>query len=50
MNLYKCVLIDKKGYQIESFYRYGQDEIDVLNGLELFYWPKGNWVITEDTE
>jgi len=46
--MYWCVLKDKKGNILESFWREGNSETEVLQGLEMFQWPKGQWFIESD--
>ena len=46
MTLFKCTFINN-GYVQEQFYREGESESDVLEGLEIFNWGAGNWEILE---
>ena len=46
MTLFKCTLI-KNGYIQERFYREGDSEFDLLEGLEIFNWGDGSWEIVE---
>ena len=44
---YHCALVFKD-YVVKSFYREGESAQDVLEGLELFQWPRGVWHITPE--
>jgi len=46
MTIFKCTLINN-GYVQERFYREGDSESDVLQGLEMFNWGDGSWEIVE---
>ena len=48
MAIFKCTLI-KNGYVQERFYREGDSESDVFQGLEMFNWGDGIWEIVEVT-
>jgi len=48
MTIFKCTLINN-GYVQERFYREGDSESDVLQGLEMFNWGDGSWEIVEVT-
>lgn len=44
--LFRCIKRDKKGYIQEDFFREGESEQEVLEGLELFCWDeKGEWEV-----
>jgi hypothetical protein len=46
MNIYKCELIQTRNgirHVEECFYRQGNSEQEVKEGLEMFQWPKGKW-------
>lgn len=43
---YECVLVNKDGAQEQLFYREGKSASDVLNGLGMFVWPEGEWIIS----
>lgn len=45
--MYKCKLINKQGYIIESFYREGSSISDVLESLSSYEWQDGEWVVEE---
>lgn len=45
--MYRCILKNGKGYQIENFLREGESEQDVLDSLDMFEWPKGEWTIID---
>ena len=47
--LYQCKLV-KNGYVQELFYRDGKSEADVLESLQMFCWPDGEWTITLERE
>lgn len=44
--MYKCELIEY-GIVVERFFRKGESVQDVKDGLDMFQWPDGEWVITE---
>lgn len=44
--MYKCELIEC-GIVVERFFRKGESVQDVKDGLDMFQWPDGEWVITE---
>lgn len=44
MTAYKCELIND-GIMVERFYREGESIKDILEGLKMFQWPKGEWRI-----
>jgi len=47
MNTYLCEL--KAGDLIlERFYREGESQQDVVEGLELFEWANAEWEVTEE--
>lgn len=48
MKLFKCTLINN-GHVQERFFREGESQFDVLEGLEMFNWGAGNWQIVEVT-
>ena len=43
---FECKLV-QDGICVEFFYREGSTESEVLEGLDMFQWPKGEWEITE---
>jgi hypothetical protein len=43
--MYRCILTDSKGYILENFLRDGASEKEVLESLESFEWPKGDWQV-----
>lgn len=45
--MFHCKLIDRKGYQLENFYREGTSEREVQESLDAYEWPEGEWIITE---
>jgi hypothetical protein len=45
--LYRCKLINKKGYVEENFLRDGESIEEVKEGLEIFEWPDGKWDISQ---
>jgi hypothetical protein len=48
MNTYLCKLVQTlngKSVVKKVFYRQGNSEKEVKEGLEMFYWPKGKWQI-----
>ncbi len=47
MGTYLCKLVNSGGVVEECFYREGESEKDVLEGLEMFEWPSGEWCITD---
>jgi len=47
--MYYCKFV-YKGYVKQSFYRDGESIQDVLEGLEMFDFGKGKWVVTEAEE
>ncbi len=42
--MYLCQLINN-GVVVESFYRPGTSAKAVKEALDMFQWPKGQWVI-----
>ena len=44
--MYKCELVNNEIIQ-ERFFRDGESEEDVLEVLENFQWPDGEWRITD---
>ena len=48
MKLFKCTLINN-GHVQEQFFREGDTELSVLEGLEMFHWSDGSWEIVEVT-
>ena len=47
MSLYQCKLLQKSGIIAQNFFREGGSAKSVLDGLEMFEWCEGKWVITE---
>jgi hypothetical protein len=45
--MYRCELINNYGMVVEKFFRTGTSKSEVLEGLEMFQWPEGSWIITE---
>lgn len=43
--MYICKLINDDGIVDELFYRTGNSAQEVKEGLEMFQWPDGEWVI-----
>ncbi len=46
MKTFLCKLV-RQGLLVDTFYRKGESVEAVRAQLELFHWPKGQWVITE---
>jgi hypothetical protein len=45
--MYRCKLVNKKGYIEKSFLRSGKSKQDVLESLDMYEWPEGDWVIID---
>ena len=43
---FECKLV-QDGICVEFFFREGLNASEVLEGLEMFQWPNGEWKITE---
>ena len=44
-----CKLVHK-GYVQDSFYRDGDSVRDIIEGLSLFVWPEGQWIVVRADE
>jgi len=51
MSVYQCKLLQKSAgrneYVAQNFFREGESAKSVLEGLEMFEFGEGKWVITE---
>jgi len=47
MERYQCKLVAENGIIQELFYREGDSKKEILEGLLIFQWPKGTWIITD---
>ena len=47
MKLYRCTLVNSKGYVEETIWREAESKKECKEGINFFQWPKGDWKIEE---